>query len=569
MAEEQTVAAGQARTETGPFALFETVLSPMFVYQGGQMLFANAAMERLTGRSRSELAASPYCEMAHEDDKAVLRQFCEATLCGQARSNTLEFRVAARDGEVRLVALKLSPVRLKGQATLVGSVRDITDRIRAEAAQHRAQKQLSEVVDGSPVPTFVIDASHTVTHWNRACAVVTGVPASEILGTHQQWAPFYPSARPVLADLIVSGAIEEQLNAHYLAKLRRSPVIEGAFEAEDFFPHLGDGGCWLYFTAAPLYDDDDRLCGAIETLQDVTARRQAENRLREYQAQLETLVEQRTSQLDSANRRLLQSEKLASLGQLAAGVAHEINNPIGFAYSNLGSLATYVTDLLTVVEAHDAAELELAVREQMAKSGKPCPTIDIEFLKEDIPLLIDETREGLMRVKRIVQDLKEFSHRDAVSEWQWADLHKGLDATIDMVRANSQNTVEIVKEYGELPEVECLPWQLNQVFMNLLVNAAHATRHKQGTITVRTGTHGDEVWLEVADNGCGIPDACLAKVFDPFFTTKPVGTGTGMGLSMSYGIIQMHAGRIELESKEGEGTTFRVILPVKHLDASG
>lgn len=561
-------AAQQTTCSDSPFVLLDAVSSSVFAHQGGQILFANAAMERLSGRSRSELVAVSYLDLAHEDDQPVWRQFSEAYLRSEAGTNSHEFRLVAKDGQVRLVAAKVSLVQIGGQATLIGSFADLTERKRWEAEQRSLQRLLSQIIDGSPVPAFVIDADHKLTHWNRACAAITGVPASDMLGTRRQWAPFYPVERPVMADLIVSGAVDDSLERNYHGKqLQRSPLIDRAVEAEDYFPHFGDGGCWLYFTAAPLFDDAGRLVGAIETLQDVTARRKAESELRAYQTQLETLVEQRTAQLEQASQRLLQSEKLASLGQLAAGVAHEINNPISFVYSNLGSLGSYVADLLAIFEANEAAELSITVPEKTAKTTAPCQTIDIGFLKEDIPSLIHESREGILRVKRIVQNLREFSHHDSVPEWQWADLHKGLDSTINMVHSEVKRTANIDKEYGPLPEVECLPWELNQVFLNLLVNAAHAMGNEYGTITVRTGRCGDEVWVEVADSGSGIPEGIRSKIFDPFFTSKPVGQGTGMGLSIAYGIIQRHHGRIELKSEMGQGTTFRVILPIKHIEA--
>jgi signal transduction histidine kinase len=194
--------------------------------------------------------------------------------------------------------------------------------------------------------------------------------------------------------------------------------------------------------------------------------------------------------------------------------------------------------------------------------------VDIDFLKEDIPMLMHESREGITRVKKIVQDLKDFSHVDSTLEWQWANLHNGIDSTLNVVSNEIKYKADVVKEYGDLPDVECLPSQLNQVFMNLMVNAAHAMGEQRGKITVRTGSSsaGDSVWLEFSDNGSGIPEDIQARIFDPFFTTKPVGKGTGLGLSLSYGIIQKHNGTISVKSKPGEGTTFRIELPVKHVE---
>jgi signal transduction histidine kinase len=180
-----------------------------------------------------------------------------------------------------------------------------------------------------------------------------------------------------------------------------------------------------------------------------------------------------------------------------------------------------------------------------------------------------ESKEGIVRVRTIVQDLKDFSRVDSAQEWQWASLHQGIDSTLNVVASEVRYKADVVKEYGRIPDIECLPSQLNQVVMNLVVNAAHAMGPQRGCITLRTGTEGDDVWLEVADTGCGIPAENLSRVFDPFFTTKPIGKGTGLGLSLSYGIVQKHRGHIDVRSEVGKGTTFRVVLPVRQLAQDG
>ncbi|MEO8754011.1 MAG: ATP-binding protein [Casimicrobiaceae bacterium] len=163
-------------------------------------------------------------------------------------------------------------------------------------------------------------------------------------------------------------------------------------------------------------------------------------------------------------------------------------------------------------------------------------------------------------MKKIVQDLRDFSRVDSTDEWRFADLHKGLESTLNIVNNEIKYKAEVIKEYGDLPEIECLPTQLNQVFLNILMNAAQAMP-EGGTITVRSGTQGEEVWVSITDTGRGIPSNQLKRIFDPFYTTKPVGEGTGLGLSLSYGIVEKHRGRIEVQSEIGVGTTFRIVLP--------
>jgi len=266
--------------------------------------------------------------------------------------------------------------------------------------------------------------------------------------------------------------------------------------------------------------------------------------------------------LEETQNQLMQSDKLASIGQLAAGVAHEINNPIGYVYSNLGTLKKYVQDILSLLDRYEQAEPSIANTEVLALLRTTKAELDINFLKEDLRALIDESKDGITRVKIIVQSLKDFAHADTSDEWQQADLRHGLESTLNIVNNEIKYKAEVIKEYGNIQEIQCLPSQLNQVFMNLLVNAAHSIEQR-GTITIRTGQQDDEVWVEISDTGKGIAKENMQRIFDPFFTTKPIGKGTGLGLSLSYGIIQKHHGRIEVASEVGKGTTFRVCLPVK------
>jgi len=265
--------------------------------------------------------------------------------------------------------------------------------------------------------------------------------------------------------------------------------------------------------------------------------------LAETNRNLEAKVQERTQEL-------LQAEKMASIGQLAAGVAHEINNPVGFVSSNLGTLGRYADQLLKLAELGAATPAGQA-------SGQ---SIDLDYLKTDLHDLLRETREGLDRVQNIVANLKDFSRIDQ-SEWQEADLLAGLESTLNVAAHELKYKADLVRELAPLPRVRCMPAQLNQVFLNLLVNAAQAIAG-HGTITVRSGTAGQEVWIEVADTGCGMDEATQRRMFEPFFTTKPVGTGTGLGMSLTWDIIKKHGGRIDVSSHPGAGTTIRVWLPV-------
>jgi len=259
------------------------------------------------------------------------------------------------------------------------------------------------------------------------------------------------------------------------------------------------------------------------------------------------------ARLEQANKQLLQSEKLAAIGQLAAGVAHEINNPVGYVYSNLQTLENYLNDLFRLTDAIDTAASLEDLRQVRHN-------IDYNYLREDLKDLLSESREGIERVKTIISAMKDFSHIEE-EEFKHADLHRGIETTLNVVNNELKYKAEVVRDFGELPHVECIASQINQVIMNLLVNAAHAIEDF-GKITIRTRHQGDSVTLEVEDTGKGIASEHLNRIFEPFFTTKGIGKGTGLGLSLSFNIIKKHNGEIEVHSQPGQGTRFRITLPV-------
>ncbi|MET3132546.1 two-component system NtrC family sensor kinase [Oxalobacteraceae bacterium GrIS 1.11] len=297
--------------------------------------------------------------------------------------------------------------------------------------------------------------------------------------------------------------------------------------------------------------------------QEVSMRRQIEAQLQQVGIEQQLLIDK----LQQAHDQLLQSEKMASIGQLAAGIAHEINNPIGFVNSNMGALQGYFVTLFAALDACEKVIEQAPDNAQIAaRFAKLKIDAEIDFLKGDMVDLMKESMEGLKRVKDIVQSLKDFS-RVGETNWVEADLHRGLDSTLNIVNNEIKYKAEVVKRYGTLPLVKCLASQLNQVFMNLLVNAAHAIE-QFGTITISTGCSDDNwVWVEICDTGSGIPAAIVNRIFEPFFTTKPIGSGTGLGLSLSYGIVHKHGGRIEVRSAP-TGTCFTVHLAVDPESAS-
>jgi two-component system NtrC family sensor kinase len=270
--------------------------------------------------------------------------------------------------------------------------------------------------------------------------------------------------------------------------------------------------------------------------------------------------------LQTAHSQMLQQEKMASIGQLAAGVAHEINNPLAFIISNLGTFEEYSREL---AEFHRAQETplrnlaaELPGNDALMELNRLRETSDIEFILDDIKQIVAESLDGGTRMKEIVQNLKSFARLDE-EEYKMADLNQGLENTLNIVWNELKYKATITKSYGNLPETMCNPGQLNQVFMNLLINAAQAIEHK-GQIDIKTRQEADAVIIEIADTGCGIPADKLNRIFEPFFTTKEVGKGTGLGLSIAYDIVEKHGGEIAVQSRPGHGSRFTVSLPIRN-----
>ncbi|OOZ40710.1 hypothetical protein BOW53_06795 [Solemya pervernicosa gill symbiont] len=288
------------------------------------------------------------------------------------------------------------------------------------------------------------------------------------------------------------------------------------------------------------------------------------NRTNKLQASHSEL-EHTHNELKQTQQKMVHSEKMAAIGQLSAGVAHEINNPVGYINSNLNTLESYIKDLMCLLSSYEHIEKLLpenhvAVEELLALKRE----IDLGYLSKDIAEIIKDCQHGAERVKEIVRDLKDFAHPD-MDDWQWANLHSGIDSTINVVWNELKYKVEVIKEYGDVPNIECLPSQLNQVWMNLLVNASHAIEER-GVIIVRTGMVDEErLYVEMEDDGSGMDPAYVDKIFDPFFTTKPLGKGTGLGLSIAFGIIEKHRGSVGVDSELGRGTCFRIELPISHV----
>jgi two-component system NtrC family sensor kinase len=277
-----------------------------------------------------------------------------------------------------------------------------------------------------------------------------------------------------------------------------------------------------------------------------------------YQTQKElkgkiTELEVANLEIKETQAKLVHTGKMASLGQLVAGVAHELNNPIGFIYSNMTHLREYSEKLVQLVGVAEAQPTKLPAAKKEA---------DFDYIVQDLPRLITSCEDGARRTRDIVLGLRNFSRLEEAALKE-VDVEEGLQNTLRLLSGELKNRIEVVEEYGGVPFVTCYPSQLNQVFMNILSNAAQAI-DGSGTIFIRTKMKNpDTVQIEIEDTGKGMDEETRGKIFDPFFTTKSLGTGTGLGLSISYGVIEKHKGEILVDSEPGRGTKFTLLLPVK------
>ena len=428
------------------------------------------------------------------------------------------------------------------EANLLNTKYELEKRVEERTTALREQLHfITELTEALPNPVFHKDMDGHYLGVNRAWEEMFGLKRSQLIGTCVE--EIFAHAPEVIAQhQRASKELQDQ---------------GGVCSYEVAVPVANGEVLNLHYYKAALTNNKDEVTGIVGVIVDVTARKHSEAELLQRYAEVQAL----NTKLKDVQHQLLQSEKMASVGQLAAGVAHEINNPIGYVFSNLGSMEHYLSVILGVVACYERAEHAISDPTLLAAVMQAKQTADLDFLKQDVPALMVECKEGITRVKKIVQDLIDFSRIDTLDEWHWSNLQQGIDTTLNIVWNELKYKAEVKKEYADIPEVECRVSQLNQVFMNLLMNAGHAIEEK-GVITIRTGQAGERVWVEIEDSGKGIPEVNLSRIFDPFFTTKPIGQGTGLGLSLSYGIVQKHGGQMEVRSIVGQGTTFRVWLPI-------
>ncbi|HAX87075.1 MAG TPA: PAS domain-containing sensor histidine kinase [Cyanobacteria bacterium UBA11370] len=559
----------------------------------------NPMCQTILGFTTEEFLAQPWIEWVHpEDRESTLNHWQTLTNC--TKTISFENRYRCKDGSYKWLVWNatLCPT----QQLVYALARDNTDRKQAEAAHRESEERFRLLVEGvKDYAIIMLDPLGYVVSWNSGAQRIQQYSASEIIGQH--FSCFYTS------EDIKLGIPEHGL---------KIATVEGRFEEEGWRIRKDGSQFFANVVTTALQTEDGQLRGFARVTRDVTDRKRTEETLQHANDELEKRVAERTVELTQINERLkqkivqhkqtqaalaaetqhvtslllelqqtqtqlIQTEKMSSLGQLVAGVAHEINNPVSFIYGNIDYAICYLQDLMRLVKLyeryypHPAAEIE-----------KEMTVIDLDFLMADMPKLLTSMKAGTNRIRQVVLSLQKFLKAEQ-AEMKPADLHEGLESTLMILQHRLNPTanrpeITIIKDYGLLAMVDCYAGQINQVFMNLLTNAidvleeSHSSRNTPLQIKIsteiqelssdRSGSKNLQknfyAVIRIADNGPGMTPEVYRRLFDPFFTTKPVGKGTGLGLSISYQIIvENHGGQLTCKSELGKGSEFSIAIPVR------
>ncbi|MGE5756217.1 MAG: PAS domain S-box protein [Planctomycetaceae bacterium] len=529
-------------------ALFEGIEDAVFVHaEDGRILDANPAASRLLGYTHDELLSMTTNDVDDPEFAAGYEERLKTQLATGHLS--CEGRHRTKDGRVIPVDINTSTLIFENQRAVLAVIRDITERKALEETRRQfAEAQLRnardieaknraltesearyrQLTEGCLDAVVVADGTGRITLFNPAAEKIFGYRAGEILG------------QPII---------------------RVMPTV---------FADPGDG--------RPMADPQAHMPRIVGTTVEVLGRRKTGE---EFPLELSLSAVDLAGELqyigsirDQTERHrmramLAQSEKLASIGLLSAGVAHEINNPLAYVGNNLAVLERDMKGVCAMIALYESAHeaLEQAAPDVKAKVDELRDEIDWDYIRANLDRMLARTRDGIRRVATIVSNLRGLA-RTSPPKMEPAQIADLFETAHEMIRGRLRSRhIELVVEHGELPRVVCVPSQISQVILNLLINACQAIestgRPDGGRIRFSTRLEGDSVVLSIADNGCGIPPESIPRLFDPFFTTKSVGEGTGLGLSISHGIISGHGGRIEVESRANEGTEFRVHLPVR------
>ncbi|BDA68310.1 hypothetical protein CAL7716_024760 [Calothrix sp. PCC 7716] len=504
----------------------------------GRILRTNPKFCQIVGYEASELLSMRFQDITHAGDLLLELSLQQKLLKLEQTSYHMEKRYIRCDGTLVWIKLSASVIcDSNGKPIeLIKVIEDISDRKNAELALRRSEERYRSLVAATSQIVCISDENGNLTHMFAG----RGYRVKDIEGLQRVgWVErIHPEDLPQVQQAWQSA----HCNKSFYEIEHRLMDADGNYR-------------YMQTRAVPVFSEDGNVREWISAITDISTRKQAEAEL----------LKRAIQKLADTQVQLIQNEKMSSLRQLVAGVAHEINNPVSFIYGNISHIHEYTQDLLNLV---------LLYKQHYPKPSscinKVLQAIDLDFIQEDLPKILSSMIKGADRIRQIVLSLRNFSRLDEAS-LKAVDIHEGIDSTLLILqsRLNSSSNalnIEIVKQYGAIGKIECDAGQLNQVFMNIFNNAIDAIHnsgsHQTGKIVINTNINEqNQVVINIIDNGCGMSEEIRRRIYDPFFTTKPVGSGNGLGMAVSYKIIEKHRGKLECSSIVGEGTKFTILLP--------
>lgn len=530
----------------------------MVVNEDGRISLTNTHFEELFNVAKTKTIGTNWLQFIARNDRDRISKAYKKC----HREKQLVFRHTCRivtiKKQLRKASIQFGYVEKTKQVVI--AIIDMTKQLEREDKF----RQLFTAVEQSPTAVVITDTDGMIEYVNNKFEQVSGYVAREVLGKN--------------SNLLRSN----QFNEEFYADLWSVVKSQGVWKGELHNKRKDNTLYWEFVSISGIRDDEGKVTHYIELKEDITERKAIEldnelktkeleevnEKLKSEEQKLKVMLEdlqESHEELKQTRDQLVQSEKLASLGQLSAGIAHEINNPLGFIKSNVTTLSKYTNNILSFYEGflktketfgvHNEADSELILAlSELADKKK------LGFIKENIDPMFVDIKDGINRIKVIVEDLKRFARQDEGTQ-ELININEVLESVITIVWNELKYKVELIRDFSDVPPVKVSAQRIGQVFINLLINASHAVE-KYGFITIKTYHKSGKVCVDVMDNGCGMDEETLKNIFDPFFTTKPVGEGTGLGLSLSYDIVKSYGGALDVESNPGKGTKFTVRLPI-------